>query len=244
MALKTDLQNMATKTDLVAMRDELKSGVKLAIAEAVDPLKEVVNTLENKVNALEARPATQSGGESLAASKEIAELQKLLQKTDPALRRIAFVGWPDSISADERLKTIGDFVVSKCGQGQCTSGNFYKGPYNNRTLTPASFAEFISTDSTQEAMKILKTAELNVGGKSIQMKMARTDVNSKRNYSLRKAEELLKGHSSAAGQEIKINWKTDEPGIRNVKVGQNIAFAESKTDLKGTFLAPFADLSF
>ena len=69
-------------------------------------------------------------------------------------------------------------------------------------------------------MEILKNVELNVGEKNTQMKMARTEINNKRNYSLWKAEELLKGHSSVSGQEVKINWKTDEPGIRNVKVGQ------------------------
>ena len=58
-------------------------------------------------------------------------------------------------------------------------------------------------------MKRLKNAELNVGGKSIQVKMACTEVNN-RNYSLRKTEELLKGHSSVSGQEIIINWETDE----------------------------------
>ena len=82
--LETDLQKMATKTDLVAMRDEFKSGMKLAIVEAVDPLKEVVNNLEHRVNALEARPATQSEGVSSAASKEIVELQKVVQQKRPS----------------------------------------------------------------------------------------------------------------------------------------------------------------
>ena len=74
--------------------------------------------------------------------------------------------------------------------------------------------------------------------------MERTEVNSKRNYSIRKAEELIKQHGSVNGAEVKIAWKTDEPGVRHVIVGLVPAFIQLKNDLGGTFAAPFSNLCF
>ena len=140
---------------------------KKCIHEAVDPLKDDIADLRATGNpckselhdirvrmiAVENRPTSSAA----AGSKEIAEMQKMLQKNDPALRRIAFTGWPDSTLPDARMKMIEEFVASKCGRSPITCGNFYKDPYNNRTITSASFAEFSSIDMAQAAMKILKT---------------------------------------------------------------------------------------
>jgi hypothetical protein len=68
-------------------------------------------------------------------------------------------------------------------------------------------------------------------------------LNGKRNYSLRRAEELIKAHASASGKETKINWKTSDPGIRNIEVDGSIAFMQNKADIGGKFLPPFESLA-
>ena len=73
--------------------------------------------------------------------------------------------------------------------------------------------------------------------------MARTEVNNKRNYSLRRAEELIKQHANLNGAEVKIAWKTEVLGVRHVIVGSVPAFIQHKADLCGLFVAPFTDLS-
>ena len=72
--------------------------------------------------------------------------------------------------------------------------------------------------------------------------MARSKLNGRRNFSIRKAEELLKAHSAAQGKEVKIVWKTDELGQRQVTVGGDIAFAQGKHDVRGSFSAPVGDI--
>ena len=73
--------------------------------------------------------------------------------------------------------------------------------------------------------------------------MRRTKLNGKRNFSLRKAEELLKSHPQASGLNVKINWKTSEAGVRNVEVNNATAFIQKKAEVGGTFLPPFENLA-
>ena len=83
---------------------------------------------------------------------------------------------------------------------------------------------------------------MKADGATIQVKPARSKLNGKRNYSIRRAEELIKDHDQAKDQEVKIEWKTTTAGVRQVQVNGKIAFEQDKHEVGGTFHAPFGDL--
>ena len=70
--------------------------------------------------------------------------------------------------------------------------NIYKGPYTDRKITTAAYAEFASSDSRREALSNLSGTTFSVGGKNITFRNARGKIIGQRNYSLRKAEEAIK----------------------------------------------------
>ena len=80
-------------------------------------------------------------------------------------------------------------------------------------MPTASYDEFGSPDAAREALKVMKDCDFKVNGNPIKIKAARSKFNSHLNFSLRKAEELIKSDAQADGKEVKICWKTSEPGI-------------------------------
>ena len=252
MALKADLDDMnakidkmASKSDIDTMKSEISQEIKVTVAQAVDPLKAELHDLKidlqdvkQRVDVVESKPPTVSA----SASKDVAELQRLVQEFDPSNKRISFVGWPKNTSAADRRRQIDAFIAKFPGHRCVVSGNFYSGPYSDRKLSRASYAEFGSPEEACEAFNSMKDADLKSQGSSITIKMARSKLNGRRNFSIRKAEELVKAHLAAQGKEIKIVWKTDEPGQRHVTVGGDIAFTQGKHDVRGFFSAPFSDI--
>ena len=73
-----------------------------------------------------------------------------------------------------------------------------------------------------------------MGDKTLSIKPARSKLNSQRNYSLRKAEELIKESEHSKDKTVSISWDT-----RSVTVNNISAFTQGKTDTGGSFLAPF-----
>ena len=70
---------------------------------------------------------------------------------------------------------------------------------------------------------------------------AKTKLQLQRNNSLREAADILKKDKKYAGKKIEIIWKNAESGNKNreVKVGDQIAFSQTISDLKGSFSASF-----
>ena len=233
----------AKKSDLVSLSSDLKQHTKVTVAEAVDPLKSEVHDLSQRVQALEATGQS-TAAPSASSSKDLIELQKLVQEFDPSAKRIAFTGFPEMMSATDRLKKINEFVAAKApNSGYHSGGHFYTGPYSNRKLSAASYVEFSSPDAAREALDAMKDSEFKTNGGTIKIKAARSKLNSKRNFSLRKAEELIKSDAQANGKEVKICWKTSEPGIRSITVDNIEAFRQGKGELGGHFLPPFGGLA-
>ena len=234
LSLKFD--KVAMKTDLDEMGSKLASDTKVLVAEAVDPIKSEVYDLKQRVTTLEAggppdpKPSTQTSPP---------QLQKLVNSLDPAKKRVAFLGWPDTFSADARIKHIEALLSQHAPAMRVIDiDNIYQGPYGQRTLTKGAYAEFPSPDSARRALNLLKDAKKEVGDTTISIKPARTKINSQRNYSLKKAEELIKSSPDSQGKQVSISWDT-----RAVTVNQADAFTQSKGDNGGTFLAPYDQLS-
>ena len=80
-------------------------------------------------------------------------------------------------------------------------------------------------------------------GTEIKIKTARTQFQKKRNYAMRKAEELLKTSPKTGIQKVSIEWKVQDTKKRRILVGDAVAFLQSEYDVIGTFSTPFTDLS-
>ena len=70
------------------------------------------------------------------------------------------------------------------------------------------------------------------------MKAARTELSGRRNYSLRKALDVIKESTVIDGEDAQIAWKD-----RSITVDNVPAFKQSSSEIGGTFLPPFEGLA-
>ena len=125
----------------------------------------------------------------------------------PSAEADCFHWLSDSILAADRLRQVERFLAENAKDFRAVAvDNIYNGPYTDRKLTKATYAEFASPDSRREALNCLSGKTLSVGGQNITFKNARTKLNGQRNYSLRKAEEVIKGSTQSSGKSAKIKW--------------------------------------
>ena len=120
--------------------------------------------------------------------------------------------------------------------------HIYSGPKENRKLTEISLVEFQSNKTAQNALSKLggKGREFEISDSvTVTLKPAVTMINLKRNYNLRKAHDLIKKSPTANNKEIRLEFKD-----RKILMQRQTVFSQSPNQLKGTFLAPFTDLSF
>ena len=168
-------------------------------------------------------------------------MQNLVNSLDPALRRVALIGFSESLSAGERVQRITAAMRSKHAEAHFTSiGNFYTGPPHDQKLTKVSFIEFSDPQSMRHFLSKFGDDRkfLLEDQTALTCKAARTKINNQRNHSLRKAGELLKASPLNAGKVVRIEWKD-----RKVTVGGADAFVQDKGETRGQFCAAFSSLS-
>ena len=56
-----------------------------------------------RVGKVESNPGGRSS-DNPKTNKVVKELQSAVNKLDPALRRVAFIGWPENVSAEKRVE--------------------------------------------------------------------------------------------------------------------------------------------
>ena len=231
-------QNAATIGDLNELRKDMAVATKLLVAEAVDPLKNEMCELRSRISKIEASPLQASSGQGAGN----ADYNKLLNSLDPALRRVAIIGMPDGWDAAKRIDMISKSIADQFSNFRPLDvGCFYSGPYSNRKLTKACYIEFGSQDIAQAFLKKLPTGQGNFkvqGADALTAKQARSKVNAQRNWSPRKAEELVKAAPGSQGKNVQILFKD-----RVVKVDEEVAFKQDKHELGGAFCGGFAHLT-
>ena len=162
----------------------------------------------------------------------------MVNSMDPAKKRIAFIGFPDSLAAEERIDLLEKRMRDSFAHVKyCAVDNFFTGPCNNRKVSKASYVEFHTPEAANRFYNMVKgknEAKVNVGGNELLVKLARTKLNEKRNYSLRKAEELIKSDASSKNKAVKIDWKE-----RQVLVNNAVAFMQDKMETEGSFVVGF-----
>ena len=120
--------------------------------------------------------------EVVQPTKLVKDLQSMVNKLDPALRRVTFIGWPTGLSAEKRLELMGTFLDTKYKTVRFVdSGNDFTGPYNDRKLSKTSWVEFSNADTTKTFLKTVtqNNVEIPVEGSTVKIVPARTQIQKK-----------------------------------------------------------------
>ena len=132
-AIDTKINSMASKTDVENMKEHILVKTKEYIDESVQPVKNEMKALQKEVEHIKKNPG--NGGSGNAKDETIVHLQKQLDKLDPAKKRVIFMGWPDNVSAENRLEIISKYMKDHFSNFRVVdTGCFYMGPYPNRKL--------------------------------------------------------------------------------------------------------------
>ena len=235
-SMMTTMELHATKSDIADLRREIAHETKISISEAVDPIKDDLKDVKTRLAACENRPASVATGSIPAGSND--KLAGIISSLDPSKRRLSFIGFSSHISAEKRISEITEFMVKQLPNYRAVAiGNIYNGPYNNRVLTQVAFVEFADNDTARLCADAVKqqSASLKIEGSSIVIKPSISKLNLARNYSLKKAMELIKTDAAVATKTVVIK-------DRNAMVDMEVAFIQSKDEVGGTFQVPFAHL--
>ena len=188
---------------------------------------------QNKALQRELETAKQRGGFEETNWKEA-------ERADPANKQVAFLGWPAGVAAQRRLELLENWVKTALPtQRPLSFSNEYKGPYSNRTLGQAAYANFTTADEVREFLASFKDSgqELEVKGTKLKVVQARTKLRKSRNWALKKAVELLKA-AAGEGANTELNWEG-----REVTVNSVVAFKQAPGEPKGSFQNSFARLA-
>jgi len=72
---------------------------------------------------------------------------------------------------------------------------------------------------------------------------AKTSMQRKRNDSLHRVCEIVKKDPRSQGKTVSIQWQIEESKNRGVQLDGISIFLQTTTDLSGSFLPPFQDLT-
>ena len=178
----------------------------------------------------------EEGGGCSASGRGSQYPTKESEKSDPARRQVAFTGYPDSVSAADRILQMEAYLKKFPQFRSIGVFNGSKGPRNARVLDKVSFAEFICEDVARDFVEKASSVPFVVGEKTLKVKRAKTRFNRSRDWSIRKAHEILS--SKFREKSFEIVWKD-----RVVKVGDDICFSQTEFDARGSFTGNFGHLT-
>ena len=178
-------------------------------------------------------------------SSQLTWMQQQIQKLDPANKSLCFKGFKES-KEEVRCSKIEEFLDSLGLKNEIKNiDHQYKFDQGNRSILPVSIVEVSCRSVRESVLKKIDDKKFNDGnGGIVEVQRAKTSLQLKRNASLAKACDKLKGNDSCKGKSVEIAWKIEGSRDRGVKVDGNLMFKQSPADLVGSFLAPFEDLAF
>jgi len=236
------IKNMASKNDI----DSLSKSFDQKLQVSIQPIKEEVKDLSNRVKTLEDK----TDGNNLSSSQSISNnailtsMQKAVEALDPALLQISFIGFPEQMSVEKRIEEIKKFMSDNFKNVDCGPIDaVYKGPYNNRQLSSECTLQLWNRNQKHIVMKKIKNSNLTLrcNGNDLKIAHTRTKKQKKRNYHMHKANELISKDKHAFGKSVEMDWAMP---MRRVKVDGVTAFEQRKEDEEGCFLPPFNELKF
>ena len=214
------LDTLPTKTDFDNFKEEVRATVTEQVETTVGPLRSDYQQLKERVAALEK-------GEKLGPDP-----------ADPAFRQVAFLGFPDTASAQERLQAMEAFVQKFANHHPQVANNFY-GPRNKRVLKPNGYAQFVDSDARDLLLKDAEGTTFTCKGKKVRVERGQPKFVRHRNYILgKKAKDILVSKYPGRAVEYKKQEK-----VRYLTVNAVVAFQQEPGDPEGTFVGEFSHLS-
>ena len=192
VALSQKMEKMVTKTDFEVLKQNIQKETKIIISEAVDPIKDELATLSERVTQIEngqnggigsGEGGLQNSGHLQNQVDEITEKMKTMSiPTDPKATATAIVigGLTDFTSLDEASKWLTDILWD--GYAPMPIGTYVKG--KDVKFTGIFCANFSSPADRMKSLSILKSKLMLLGGKII---WADTDLPAK----IRAPEQFL-----------------------------------------------------
>ena len=223
---------LATKEDLAFFKAEVKEEVRKEVRQQVQQAKTDLKE-EVKKEVLDVL----GGSGPRAAGGEGGNRQGGVDPDDPALRQVAFLGFPQSTTAAERLKEMEEFVA-RFAAGGVPVANKYQGPRNNRTLKKQGYAQFVDTDARDEFLKKAASTTFQCKGATVTLKKGLPHFLRHRDWALGRAQDVLQ----AGTKDSKVESKRDKKE-GTVTVGGVVAFQQLEKDTEGNFVADFSHLS-
>ena len=97
-----------------------------------------------------------SGSANASSNAEVIALQRVVDKLDPAKKRIVFHGWPETYSAEKRIQEMRRVMKDKCHDVLLMDAeNFYTGPYSDRKISKASYVELVSESVAKRTLGVI-----------------------------------------------------------------------------------------
>ena len=148
------LENMVTKQDLTTFKEEVAATVTLQVEQAVQPIKTQVEQLDERMKHCESR--LNSG----------ATKSQSLDPHDDAFEQIAFLGFPESASSQERFKAMEDFL-SKYLMCRPQLGNNHYGARGKRELKKSGYAQYVDSDARDQFFDMIEVKSFTCTGAKI-----------------------------------------------------------------------------
>ena len=220
---------VVTKADLADLKEQLLQATKELVETKVQPLQAKLDTLSAQHALLQKKVV------ELEARKGAGATEQKHNSEDPAFKRVDFNNLSGT-DAQARLKAMREYCSKFPGPSPVAVENYYKGPWNNRTLKTKGYAEFADKDAAREFLKAAK-GEVELAGCKVAVKAGKTKLQNQRDWALGKAGELLR--KEVPDKTVEVKWGNE----RVVKVDSAVAFKQEKEDEKGTFASNFSHLA-
>ena len=199
--------------------------------------KTLFQKLEERVAALE------QGG---LPNTQMNWMSQQINRLDPANKSLALKGFTE-MDVHKRNFMIEEILANVCSKTDIQSiEHIGKGPKNDRSLSGVSVVELSSRfvretclTKLQEDNSVLKKPALSM----LSVARAKTAVQKKRNDALHRASDVLKKDDRSKNKSVTITWKTEGTKDRAVLVDGVQVFLQKATDLSGSFLPPFQDVT-
>ena len=171
-------------------------------------------------------------------------------KHDPGFTKIAFLGFPSSLSREQCIREMLKFAESK--KTRDAHGDlsyriidcdvFYK-QVRRKMVAHLDRLHAVRHRNARDAVMTCfggRQASLSVGGHNVKIRHGKTEADTLRDQALHSAETAIKKHGAALGKTVKKMMGNE----RCVKVNGVIAFQQGSRQSGdiGAFISLFADL--
>ncbi len=234
--LRQSLSDTVKLKDLQEFREMQSEELREMVVVHTEPLRQDLEEHNVRIGALESKV------ENLKANGDEAVRKRMMDDVDPAFRQIAVTNFKVS-DLKQRVKLLERFAATNFPDIKVANiETIMNGPWKGRKPTNTTVIEFFSRDARDQALAISKDRKVFDGGvpvPDLKIERARTRAQRARNWALRKAEELAKVEAQRRG--IRGSSRIDfAMPVRKVFVGDELAFAQQKDELRGTFVDVFA----